>query len=512
MQQKNFNGESYKSVLDNHIFNIHVERSEMREFRFKLHDLLAMFGIITYESILNKRKEPYHNSPYGKYINYINDENGKRKHIDSFILNDYGKKTVEDILKKYASDRWLYKNKLSHIQDAQKEVYMKPAEGVLIHWLKAFEIEYKDLGDTISINMDKNHFTYYKNSNLITSGKGKNDSPFWFIMKNNPIPTKQNDAILANEILQCHYELTFEGKSKVWMVEADFKKDKKSDEILELEKRIAQLEKMLGVQNLKDDTKPSVEDIKKEIKGLAEPIKTKSHLKEISINQVNKLSGDKKEELQAAFHYLNKRNLLDAVNAPDEGWRYNFNNKSVELLCRIDKRASAVYDVRHRYIQPMILGDGSLIKEMAQKEEGEKKFKLPYGLDRINYRNKTIFIVEGVFDGCFIKNSLAITTAVMPHDMRKVIDIFRKNGFQIIHIPDNFRAGDKGGKAALREYAKSDNDIFMPGDLVFNWEIWEDLKDINEVAMHHGWSEIDAKMILEHTWSHEDMGELIKFS
>ena len=102
MQQTNFNGESYKSVLNNHIFNIHVERSEMRDFRFKLHDLLAMFGIITYESILNKRKEPYHNSPYGKYINYIIDENGKRKHIDSFILNDYGKKTVEDILKKFA--------------------------------------------------------------------------------------------------------------------------------------------------------------------------------------------------------------------------------------------------------------------------------------------------------------------------------------------------------------------------------------------------------------------------
>lgn len=513
MQSNNI---SYKSVMDSFIRNLPAFKTgilkpeEISHVRTAVNEMLALHGIIKFDSIKTGRKKPYQNSPYGVFVN----RDGEGKHIDSFILSEEGVSRIQYLLERYISDGFLFNGNIKDKKKMEAEIQNEVSKEVLENWLASHHIKQREAanGKGFYFSYNGKQYTYYYGSNTVVT-KGSCNKVFWFLLDAiSPIPDNKSIRAAAEQIYTCHYELKFTGTSKIWQSEVE----SKNDEISSLKKEMEEMKKkmeMLMNGNLEKEKKISLmqttSEIKDSIRNLAHSLPKRPYLSSIC-NWDMAPTEFERNKLKEAYEYLEGRNLIDAVNAPE--WKFNFNNNSIDLLCRIDKHASAVYDVRHRYIQPMILGDGSLIKEMAQKEEGEKKFKLPYGLDRINYRNKNIFIVEGVFDGCFIKNSLAITTAVMPHDMRKVIDIFRKNGFQIIHIPDNFRAGDKGGKAALREYAKSDSDIFMPGDLVFNWEIWADLKDINEVAMHHGWSEIDAKMILDHTWSHDDMGELVKFS
>lgn len=507
---------SFKSVMDSFIRNLPSFRTgimtplEISHLRAAINEMLALHGIITYNSLHDGRKKPYKNSPYGVFMN--RDENGK--HIDSFILSDLGQTMIKNLLEKYIPDGLLYNGKIRGKEKMEVAIQNDISKDVLSHWLSSNNIKTRESAkqNSFYFSYKGKQYTYYYGSNTVVT-KGACNKVFWFLLDIlSPIPDNKMIREAVEQIYTCYYQLKFEGQSSMWKSEIE----SKNDEISSLKKEMEEMKKkmeMLMAGNLQKQDRinlmQTTSEIKDSIRDLACSLPKRPYLASV-VNYTDAKTQFERDTLKKAYEYLEGRNLIDAVNAPD--WKFNFTENSIDLLCRIDKHASAVYDVRHRYVEPMILSDGTKLKEKADREEGEKKFKLPYGLDRINYRNKNIFIVEGIFDGCFIKNSLAITTAVMPHDMRKVIDIFRKNGFQIIHVPDNFRAGDKGGKAALREYAKPDSGIFMPGDLAFNWEIWADLKDINEVAMHHGWSEIDAKMILQHTWSHNDMGELVKFS
>lgn len=507
---------SFKSVMDSFIKNLPAFKSgilkpeEMSHIRTQVNEMFAIFGIITFKSLYDGRKKPYKNSPFGIFVN----RGADGKHIDSFILSEEGENEMKHLLKTYIPDGLLYNGKIKDRKKMETEIQNEISKEVLENWLASHHIKQRkaENGKGFYFSYNKKQYTYYYGSNTVVT-KGSCNKVFWFLLDAiSPIPDNKSIRAAAEQIYTCHYELKFSGESFVWRSEIQ----SKNDEISALKKEMAEMKKnmeMLMNGNLEKEKKISLmqttSEIKDSIRNLAHSLPKRPYLSSIC-NWDMAPTEFERNKLKEAYEYLEGRNLIDAVNAPE--WKYNFNGESIELLCRIDKHASAVYDVRHRYVEPMILSDGTKLKEKADREEGEKKFKLPYGLERINYRNKNIFIVEGIFDGCFIKNSLAITTAVMPHDMRKVIDIFRKNGFQIIHVPDNFRAGDKGGKAALREYAKPDSDIFMPGDLVFNWEIWQDLKDINEVAMHHGWNEVDPKKVLTHCWNvNEVNAEALKF-
>lgn len=497
---------SFRSVIDAFMKSIGVYKSELKLFRLKVIDLMFLFGIVTRDSLKEKRKKPYKNSPYGRFINY-EFKNGKRKHVDSFILNECGTEKVKEILKNYVTENTLFKNELKDMKKAEKEVQKQVGASVLIHWLNMNFIDVKKTEGKFSFEFNKQYYTYYENTNLVVTNK-KSEKPFWFIINSLTLPAADDIANLAAEIIQCHYELKFDGETNVWKPK-NIEQKRKDDYLEDLEARLAELESKFNGLNfeLKTEEKSfSPEDIKNEIRLMAQPLEKRPYLYSIEeYGEANSIHIN--DRLKACYDYLEKRNLIDAVNAPT--WKYNFNEDSIDLLCRIDKRASAVYDVRHRFIEPRLLS-GTLLKEKSDKEE-EKRFKLPYGLERINYRNKVLYIVEGVFDACFIKNAIAITTCIMPKDMRKVIDVYRKAGFKIVHVPDNFRAGDKGGKAALKEYLKANNDIFHAGDLIFNWEPWPEQKDINDVAVKFNVNEINGKTILQHCWSMKDFDKIGKF-
>lgn len=232
------------------------------------------------------------------------------------------------------------------------------------------------------------------------------------------------------------------------------------------------------------------------VQSLVTPQNAPKRYTTISQEQITKESNKaRREALQMAHDYLSNRRLLNACNRPHGGWKFDFQSKSIELLYRLDKRASTVYNTRHRPLSPK---DG--IKERANAGE---KYNLPYGLEKIDYSYKTIFVTEGIFDSCFLKNCLAYSNWILPHEMSKVIDIYREAGFQIIHILDNFRLKDKGGVKGL-ECITEKREWLSKGDKVFSWDIYSEFKDFNDVAIAYELDEIPAQIIIDHSWNEEE--------
>ena len=87
--------------------------------------------------------------------------------------------------------------------------------------------------------------------------------------------------------------------------------------------------------------------------------------------------------------------------------------------------------------------------------------------------------------------------------MSKVIDIYREAGFQIIHILDNFRLGDKGGVKGL-EHIVTRKEWLSKGDKVFSWDIYSEFKDFNDVAIAYELDEIDPQTIIDPSWNKDE--------
>lgn len=251
------------------------------------------------------------------------------------------------------------------------------------------------------------------------------------------------------------------------------------------------------------DSKGKIGDkatILNKIMALAQPLAEQKRYKTISREQIDKEKNSKRKKLlQQAYDYLDNRRLLTAKYKPQVGWKFDFQKNNIELLYRVDSRQSAVYNTRHRPLTPFLSAD-KLIKEYANKDE---KYPIPYGLEKIDYSYKTIFVTEGIFDCCFLKNCLAYSNWILPTEMSKVIDIYREAGFQIIHILDNFRIGDKGGVKGL-EHIVTRKEWLSKGDKVFSWEIYSECDDLNEIAMKHNLDEIDPQTIIDHSWNKDE--------
>jgi len=250
-----------------------------------------------------------------------------------------------------------------------------------------------------------------------------------------------------------------------------------------------------------DDEEDNTKDgILAKVKKLSSPLTNPKRYKTISIETITKEKNpERKKLLQQAYDILKDRRLLTATNRPHDGWKFDFQRKSIELLFRVDNRRSAVYNTRHRPLIPRVI-DGKIIKEEATAGE---QYSIPYGLEKIDYSYKTIFVTEGIYDSCFFKNCLAYSNWILPNKMSKVLDIYREAGFQIIHILDNFRLKDKGGVKGL-EWITEKREWLSKGDKVFSWDIYSEFKDFNDVAMAYELDEIDPQTIIDHSWNEEE--------
>jgi hypothetical protein len=237
------------------------------------------------------------------------------------------------------------------------------------------------------------------------------------------------------------------------------------------------------------------------IMALAQPLAEQKRYKTISRDEITKeKKPERKKLLQDAYDYLDNRRLLTAKYKPQDGWKFDFKRQSIELLYRVDTRKSAVYNTRHRPLTPRV-EDGKILKEVATAGE---KYTLPYGLEKLDYSYKTIFVTEGIFDSCFLKNCLAYSNWTCPTGMNKVVQMFRDHGYQIIHIFDNFQEGDKGGRRGLDTMVRS-HDWLQQGDRVFDWTPFTGCKDLNDVAIKYELDEIDPQTIIANSWNEEEV-------
>ena len=532
---------SYIETIRTHVKKLGVSKDNRAYYR-EVHRIMIHAGILDPKSVDEKIKskkegkrsdyKPYPNSPYGKHVK--KDENGTSRY--SFMLNADGIAKVDEIFTKYITDNSLSPTKSSHnkpvIASAEPlidEIQKSVSGDVLKVWLKdqGCKIVNEKVGQSFLFILNNIRHTYYYNKNLIVCDTHTPTTPFWFIRDTESIlkNTKQDKAIIVKKILYAHWCMEYGNKVETleWtspqikevkptpkpQIEEVTIADPSSlnqigqlmDEISSLKSMISQLSQgaiPIASTPTKRRKEPSLkQSIITQIKSLAPEIPKEKRFKSITLEQIDKETDVKyKKLLQNAYDELERRRLLTAVNRPKKGWKFNFEKKSIELLYRIDDRKPAVFSVRHRFLKPR-----NGVKEKADKGSG---CILPYGLENIDYSFKTIFIAEGAYDSCFLKNCLAQSNWIVPHKMCEVIDIFRDNGFQIIYIPDNFRLGDKGGLKFYEQIA-TNRDWLAKGDRMFSWDIYGDCDDLNKIAMEYELDEIDPQTIIDHSWGKDEV-------
>ena len=507
---------SYISVVNAHIQSLGVCKEDKIRYHREVHRIMIHAGILDPQSVhekIQKKKEgkvsryrPYPNSPWGKYIG--KDENRVGK--ESFMLNEDGVAEVTRILTTHVTDKFLVKTKTSGEKsviksaEAYLETIRQSVDGdVLKVWLNDNHVKVNQPKDSYFMFVMNNvRFTYYYNNNVIiwdkndkNANKAWRPKPFWFMRDNDTLfKGKADRAKVAKKLISAHWRLKFGNKVETleWIEEEKVKSVVKS--------RVTQ-------PTITPSTPPSPKSatpmtktaIINEIMTFVQPQDEQKRYKDISLEQIDKQRNPKRRAaLRKAYDELLNRRLLSAVNRPKDGWKFCFDRNTIELLFRLDGRNSMVYHTRHR--KPGAKGKN---KERADKDS---EFYLPYGLEKLDYKFKTIFVAEGCYDSCFLKNCVAQNCWILTRNMVHVIDIYRNAGFQIIHLPDNFRIGDKGGLNFIHYVVKS-KDWLSKGDKVFNWSIYSDCDDLNKIAMTYELDEIDAQSIIDNSWGEDEVRE-----
>ena len=549
-QKRQVRENSYSNVIRQHVQSLNVAKEEQQRYYSVVHTIMAEAGIIDSQKTADanekdKRYKPFDNSPYGEFVDYERVEGG-RKRVNSYLLNEVGMAKVKEILETHVTDRYLTKDTIQSAQGFRDELKAKMGIEFLKSYLEYQGIEFdgkrKDRIVFRAPSIENGHdiipYTcYFNNSTKVqyatADGKKLYTSVFWLI-RSLEVPVLFNDAqekaIRASRIFREYWNLLFNGRTD-WGEKSDTKTATEPVQSVsssepstpyvnadELYERVVRIEEMLtvimkqlncdvptsNVTTASSNGKGKVGDkatILNKIMELAQPLAEQKRYKTISREEIDKeKKPERKKLLQQAYEYLDNRRLHTAKYKPQDGWKFDFKRQSIELLYRVDTRKSAVYNTRHRPLTPQVM-DGKVLKEVATAGE---KYTLPYGLEKLDYSYKTIFVTEGIFDSCFLKNCLAYSNWTCPTGMNKVIQMFRDHGYQIIHILDNFQEGDKGGRRGLDAMVRS-HDWLQQGDRVFDWTPFPNCKDLNDVALKYELDEIDPQTIIANSWNEEEV-------
>ena len=554
-QKRQVRENSYSNVIRQYVQSLNVAKEEQQRYYSVVHTIMAEAGIIDSQKTADanqkdKRYKPFDNSPYGEFVEYERVEGG-RKRVNSYLLNEAGMSKVNEILTKHVTDRCLTKGTIQSAQGFRDELKSQIDIELLKSYLEYQGIEFDGKRQDRIVfrapSVENSHKTipytcYFNNPTMLQFAKTNEKTPplsvFWFI-RSLEVPVLCNDAqekaIRAARIFREYWNLQFNDKTE-WGVKLDAKTstepvqstpvtepstqsvnaDELVAEVKALRGTVEQLTSMMTaiMKQLNCDVPTSnvtttssngkVGDkatILNKIMALAQPLAEQKRYKTISRDEIMKeKKPERKKLLQQSYDYLDNRRLLTAKYKPQDGWKFDFKRQSIELLYRVDTRKSAVYNTRHRPLTPQVM-DGKVLKEVATAGE---KYTLPYGLEKLDYSYKTIFVTEGIFDSCFLKNCLAYSNWTCPTGMNKVIQMFRDHGYQIIHILDNFQEGDKGGRRGLDTMVRS-HDWLQQGDRVFDWTPFTGCKDLNDVAMKYELDEIDPQTIIKNSWNEEEV-------
>ena len=549
-QKRQVRENSYSNVIRQHVQSLNVSKEEQHRYYSVVHTIMAEAGIIDSQKTADanqkdKRYKPFDNSPYGEFVNYEHVEGG-RKRVNSYLLNEAGMSKVKEILTKHVTDRCLTKDTIQSARDYRDFLKSQMDIELLKSYLEYQGIEFDGKRQDRIVfrapSVENGHdiipYTcYFNNPTKVQYKSSKRDKDFtsvFYLIHSLEVPVLCNDAqekaIRAARIFREYWNLQFNGRTD-WGEKSDTKTatepvqsapgSEPSTQYVnadELYERVVRIEEMLtvimkqlncdvptsNVTTTSSDSKGKIGDkatILNKIMALAQPLAKQKRYKTISRDEIEKeKKPERKKLLQQAYEYLDNRRLHTAKYKPQDGWKFDFKRQSIELLYRVDTRKSAVYNTRHRPLTPRV-EDGKIQKEVATKDE---KYTLPYGLEKLDYSYKTIFLTETIFDSCFLKNCLAYSNWACTSKMNDVVQMFRDHGYQIIHILDNFTLGDKGGIKGIKTVATS-RDWLQQGDKVFNWQPYPHIKDIGDVVTAYELDEIDPQTIIANSWNEEEV-------
>ena len=556
-QKRQVRENSYSNVIRQHVQSLNVSKEEQHRYYSVVHTIMAEAGIIDSQKTVDanekdKRYKPFDKSPYGEFVNYEPVEGG-RKRVNSYLLNEVGMARVKEMLTKHVTDRCLTKGTIQSAREYRDFLKSQMDIELLKSYLEYQGIEFdgkrKDRIVFRAPSVENGHdiipYTcYFNNPTKVqykSSRREKDFTSVFYLIHSLEVPVLCNDAqekaIRAARIFREYWNLQFNGKTE-WGEKADTKTstepvqsvpsseasiqsvnaDELVAEVKALRGTVEQLTSMMtaimkhlncGVATAdvittsdKGECKAGTQTaIINKILEHSQPLPEQKRYKPITLEQIAKENKpERKKDIQQAYDILKERRLLTAKYRPHGDWKFDFLRRSIELLFRVGSRHKAVHNTRHRPLTPRVI-DGKVLKEEAT--EGEK-YLIPYGLEKIDYSYKTIFVTEGIYDSCFLKNCLAYSNWILPTEMSKVIDIYREAGYQIIHILDNFRLGDKGGLKGLY-HVNGYRDWLSKGDKVFSWGIYSEFKDFNDVAMAYELDEIDAQTIIDHSWNEDEV-------
>ena len=210
---------SYKRVIQSHVMGLGVCKEEQMAYYRDVHRLMAMGGIIDPHTLLEDRKKPFKNSPWGEFKNYEY-RDGKRVHVDSYILNEQGVAKVNEILTKYVTDTSLTEGKIASAAPFVKEMRGQIDGEFLTAWLETKGVKMrgnKEQTGQVFILGNRTR-TYYQKENLLVWSEGygkdaplKTEIPFWFIRNQETTPesSAQEKARVSMKIYADYWNLKF---------------------------------------------------------------------------------------------------------------------------------------------------------------------------------------------------------------------------------------------------------------------------------------------------------------
>jgi hypothetical protein len=552
---------SYNQVVRDWVVQLGVDDGDKNSYRSFIHTVMAEAGVIDAKQTEMKKNNkgkvrfrPFTNSPYGEFVDYEVID-GKRVHRDTFVLNDAGIAKVNEVLQLFQT-KIINKRKLASVENYRKEIQSEMNLEFLKEYLDNQGVHYTEYGEEDNYrivfkatSVEKGYsnkrivYTCYRNNATKCQYKNSKEkqlaTPVFSLivaMETNPLNTKQEVAKKIARIYREWWNFKFNNTTS-WIEEAT---DEATDEepvanpvTVEVKtitntptnpsndaimKRLDKLEQMMHlllnhhgitipsafteeIAEVKESVIPTTkEGIIQEIEKTHKPLEEQRRYKNLTKSVIEKeKNSNSKKKMQEHYNLLEERRLNTAKYKPLEGWKWDSKKGIIPLLYKISDRRTATYNTRQRRVQPFLI-NGKLVKEKAT---GGEEYHIPYGIDKLDYSYKTIFLTEGCFDSCFLKNCLAYSNWILPNTMTEVIELYRNAGFQIIHILDNYRIGDKGGKQGLACMVKN-RDWFEKGDKVFDWSVFSDDKDLNDIAIHYELDEIDANTIINHSVGYEE--------
>jgi len=114
-----------------------------------------------------------------------------------------------------------------------------------------------------------------------------------------------------------------------------------------------------------------------------------------------------------------------------------------------------------------------------------------------------IFLVEGVLDAIFCKNSACIGSSSLTVNQKKSIELYKSLGYKIVWLLDNQRVDESSYKKTLSILKPNHNAVFkdIDNELVFIWDKKIKEKDINEYYIKNKTNPFkDEQYLLDHTF------------